>query len=114
MFEKLQFSTIDIINAYEHTQSVSAKFFTALRESRKHGFKMYQYEYNDATSIKEYHAAVFCLSLCHRENILLKADLDSIEFRAALKDAVQQSQILKKDVDFLLTDSPSIAWNGSN
>lgn len=102
---------MDIVNAYEHTKSTSTKFFNALKESRKLGFRMCQYKY-EGTVAKEISAVIFCLSLCHRENILLKVSIDSAEFRAALQEAISKSQTLKNDVEFLLSYSPKIDWNG--
>jgi hypothetical protein len=111
MPEKNTFSTVDIVNAYEHTKSTSTKFFNALRESRRFGFRMCQYKFDD-TVAKEINAAIFCLSLCHRENILLNVSIDNAEFRSALKEAISKSPTLKSDVDFLLSYSPEIDWNG--
>lgn len=101
------FSANDIVNAYEHTKSVTNQFFTALQESRKLGFRMCQYKSNDTIT-----AAIFCLSLCHRENILHKVDIGNPEFRTALKSAIAKSELLKTNVNFLLTYSPLIDWNG--
>jgi hypothetical protein len=111
MPEKSPFSTMDIVNAYEHTKSTSTQFFNALRESRKFGFRMCQYKFDD-TVAKEINAVIFCLSLCHRENILLKVSIDNSEFRSALQEAISKSQTLKNDVEFLLSYSPEIDWNG--
>jgi pyruvate-formate lyase len=111
MSEKSPLSTMHIVNAYEHTKSTSTQFFNALRESRKFGFRMCQYKFDDTVS-KEINAVIFCLSLCHRENILLKASVDNAEFRTALQEAISKSQTLKNDVDFLLSYSPEIDWNG--
>jgi hypothetical protein len=109
--EKSPFSTMDIVNAYEYTKSVSTKFFNALRESRRFGFRMCQYKIDDPLA-KEVNAVIFCLSLCHRENILLKVSVDNAEFRKSLQEAISKSQTLKNDVEFLLSYSPNIDWNG--
>lgn len=111
MPEASPLSAIDIANAYEHTKTTSTNFFKALRESRKLGFRMCQYEFG-STREKEINAVIFCLSLCHRENILLKVCIDNTEFRSVLKEAISKSQTLKKDVEFLLSYSPTINWNG--
>jgi hypothetical protein len=56
---------------------------------------MCQYQLDDTAS-KEIKAVVFCLSLCHRENILMKTSVDNAEFRAALYEVILKSKSIKK------------------
>jgi hypothetical protein len=72
---------------------------------------MCQYK-RDGSSVNEINAAIFCLSLCHRENILHKIDPNDPEFRTALKLAINESELLKTNVNFLLDYSPLVDWNG--
>lgn len=52
-------------------------------------------------SSKEISMAIFCLSICHRENILSKVGISNKDFRKKLQKAIEQSAPLKSDIEHL-------------
>lgn len=107
-----KFTASDILDAYEQTSNITRSVYIALQQCRKYGFRMCQYKSNTPEADKEYYAAIFWLSLCHGETIVSKIDITCPEFRSSVKEAIQRSEILKNDIDFLLSYSPLIDWNG--
>ena len=106
----MQATTEDLIKLYESKESTLVVIFNALRCSRKIGFRLCQYKVSK--DLNEYYAALFCFSLI--DNTLCDSLITSDESEkiSAVNSAISGSPLLRSHVEFVLSYSPVIDWNG--
>lgn len=106
----MQNTTEGLIKLYESKESILAAIFNALRTSRKIGFRLCQYKVSK--DLNEYYAALFCFSLI--DNTLCDSLINSDEQEkiSSVQSAISGSPLLRSHVDFILSYSPVIDWNG--
>lgn len=106
----MQTTTDDLIKLYESKESILAAVFNALRCARKIGFRLCQYKVSK--DLNEYYAALFCFSLI--DNALCESLIASNEPEqiSTVQSAISGSPLLRSHVEFVLSYSPVIDWNG--
>jgi len=106
----MQANTEDLIKLYESKESTLVVIFNALKHSRKVGFRLCQYKVSK--DLNEYSAALFCFSLI--DNTLCDSLITSDESEKiiAVNSAISGSPLLRSHVEFVLSYSQVIDWNG--
>lgn len=106
----MQTSTEDLIKLYEAKESTLAVIFNAFRCSRKIGFRLCQYKI--PMDLNEYYAALFCFSLIDNSLCDRLINSDETETKSTVQSAISGSRLLRSHVEFVLSYSPVIDWNG--
>lgn len=106
----MQCTTEDLIRRYEANESTLAVIFNALRCSRKIGFRLCQYKVSK--DLNEYYAALFCFSLIDNSLCDDFINSDAPKKINAVQLAISGSRLLRSHVEFVLSYSPMIDWDG--
>lgn len=106
----MQTTTEDLIKLYESKESTLAIIFNGFRKARKIGFRLCQYKFSE--NLKEHYAALFCYSLI--DDVVFDSLISSNESEIinTVQKAISGSKLLKLHVEFVLSYSPVIDWNG--
>lgn len=96
----------EIIKEYTDSHSITTMLLESIREARKYGFRMYQYDgsFNEEQNL--FWSAIFCLSLACKKSILDQNDIGSELFKSNIKELLKKKSILKKDAQFILDITP--------
>lgn len=100
-------TSTDIVAAYHAEEAHLNAVFTAFRAARSRGFRLCQYQ-SPAGKSTPFFAAVFCLSIFHRDS-LFQPHENTPTFRAAVMEAIEQSPLLKEHVAYLIHETPVIS-----
>lgn len=105
-----QIKAVDVVNAYEHTSKITSALLATFRSSRKWGLSLCRWDADTTVSDLNHTAAVFLLSVCHRTTIVDNFDFGCSDFKTLIKEAVDRSNKLSDDVEYLLKIMPKTTW----
>ena len=74
------------------------------------GFRLCQYKI--PMDLNEYYAALFCFSLIDNSLCDELINSDETETKSTVQSAISGSPLLRSHVEFVLSYSPVIDWNG--
>lgn len=102
----------ELIAQYESRRLDLEVIFQAFRKSRKIGFRLCQYQLTGDK--KDIYAAIFCFSLIDNKISDLFVNEKSVKTDECVRAVIANCELLKSHIEFILSYSPSIEWNGGH
>jgi hypothetical protein len=96
----------ELLKTYTDSHLVTKVTLNTVKEARKYGFRLYQYDGTFNYQENLYWAAIFCLSISCKESILDEYSIGCNEFKLIINALLKEKTLLKKDAEFILEITP--------
>lgn len=101
------FTASDIVNMHSFKHSSIKEVLKSMRNMRKFGFRLCKVDFTGSLEEQRYRAALFLLSIYHKEVFIDKIEIKSDSTKNMFREAIEKSGILLADINELLEISSS-------